>query len=344
MKKKNGQFRFCVDYRNLNSITKSLSFPLPRLECVFDTVANANANIFSTFDLHSGYWQIQMDPATKHKTAFITQNGVYEWKRLGMGLKNSCVSFQMIMTQVLRGLNWKNLLVYVDDICVFSKSFDEHLVHMQQLFNRLRNAGLTLNPKKCKFAAKHVQFLGHVLSKSGVHVDQDKVKAVGTFQIPKTQKEVRSLLGMCNYYRRFIKNYSKLAAPLNNLLKKDEHFLWTTEVQASFDILKQKLTTAPILAFPDMNETFILTTDASNTAIGYVLSQKLKDNRERVIRYGGRSLTNTARNWSTSDLECIAVIEGIREYRSYLSHTHFTVYTDHKPLQYMMNRKVQREN
>lgn len=131
VKKKDGKYRFCVDYRKLNKITKPLSFPLPRLECVFDTIAEAESQIFSTFDLHSGYWQLQMDPETKHKAAFITQNGVYEWKRLGMGLKNSCVSFQMAMSQILRGLHWKNMLVYVDDICVFSKDFDSHLQHLK---------------------------------------------------------------------------------------------------------------------------------------------------------------------------------------------------------------------
>ena len=250
VKKKDGKFRFCVDYRKLNKITKPLSFPLPRLECVFDTVAEAQSQIFSTFDLHSGYWQLQMDPETKHKAAFITQKGVYEWKWLGMGLRNSCVSFQMFMSQVLRGLHWKNMLVYVDDICVFSKNFDEHLVHLQQLFERLRSAGLTLKPTKCKFAAKQVKFLGHMISKDGIQVDTDKTKVIDTLPTPKTVKEIRSFLGMCNYYRRFIKSYSTITGPLTKLLKKDEDFIWTEECETAFRTLKQKLTTAPILAHP----------------------------------------------------------------------------------------------
>ena len=282
VKKKDGKFRFCVDYRKLNKITKPLSFPLPRLECVFDTVAEAQSKIFSTFDLHSGYWQLQMDPETKHKAAFITQKGVYEWKRLGMGLRNSCVSFQMVMSQVLRGLHWKNMLVYVDDICVFSKNFDEHLVHLQQLFERLRSAGLTLKPTKCKFAAKQVKFLGHMISKDGIQVDPDKTKVIDTLPTPKTVKEIRSFLGMCNYYRRFIKSYSSITAPITKLLKKDEEFIWTEECETAFRVLKQKLTSAPILAHPKMNDTFMLTTDASHTAIGYILSQKDSGNREHV--------------------------------------------------------------
>ena len=280
-----------------------------------------------------------MDPETKHKAAFITQKGIYEWKRLGMGLRNSCVSFQMVMSQVLRGLHWKNMLVYVDDICVFSKNFDEHIIHLQQLFERLRSAGLTLNPKKCYFAAKQVKFLGHVISKDGIQVDSNKTKVIDTFPTPKTIKEVRSFLGMCNYYRRFIKSYSSITSPLNKLLKKDEDFVWNSDCQTSFETLKRKLTTAPILAHPSMNDTFILTTDASTTAIGYILSQKDKGNRDHVIAYGGRSLSKTEKNWSASDIECLAVIEGIREYKTYLSNNEFIVYTDHKPLQYLMTQK-----
>ena len=339
VKKKDGKFRFCVDYRKLNKITKPLSFPLPRLECVFDTVAEAKSQIFSTFDLHSGYWQLEMDPETKHKAAFITQKGVYEWKRLGMGLRNSCASFQMVMSQVLRGLHWKNMLVYVDDICVFSKNFDEHLIHLQQLFERLRSAGLTLKPTKCKFAAKQVKFLGHMISKEGIQVDPDKTKVIDTLPTPKTVKEVRSFLGMCNYYRRFIKSYSSITAPLTNLLKKDEDFIWTEGCETAFRVLKHKLTSAPILAHPKMNDTFMLTTDASHTAVGYILSQKDSGKREHVIAYGGRSLTKAERNWSASDIECLAVIEGIREHRTYLSNNEFIVYTDHKPLQYLMTHK-----
>lgn len=339
VKKKDGKYRFCVDYRKLNKFTKPLSFPLPRLECVFDTIAEAESQIFSTFDLHSGYWQLQMDPETKHKAAFITQNGVYEWKRLGMGLKNSCVSFQMAMSQILRGLHWKNMLVYVDDICVFSKDFESHLNHLKDLFGRLRNAGLTLNPKKCNFAAKEVKFLGHLISKQGIQVDPNKTKIIDTFPIPQKVKDIRSFLGMCNYYRRFIKSFSTLVEPLNKLLRKDEEFIWTEACQVSFETLKRKLTSAPILAYPNMNKPFILTTDASNSAIGYILSQKDKGNREHVIAYGGRSLSKPERNWSASDVECLAVIEGIREYKTYLSNNEFLVFTDHKPLQYLMSQK-----
>ena len=338
VKKKDGKYRFCVDYRKLNKVTKPLSFPLPRLESVFDTIAEAEAQVFSTFDLHSGYWQIQMDPETKHKAAFITRNGVYEWTRMGMGLRNSCVSFQMIMSQVLRGINWKFVLAYVDDIIVFSKNFDQHLCHLNQLFNRLKDANLTLKPTKCKFAAKQVKFLGHIVSKAGIQVDPEKTKVVQSFPIPNNLKDVRSFLGMCNYYRRFVERYSDIAMPLTSLLRKDNTFDWTDDCQNAFDTLKSKLTSAPILVHPNMNKPFILTTDASNNAIGYYLSQLDSGKRERVIAYGGRSLSKTERNYSTSERECLAIVDGIHAYQSYLAHSEFTVFTDHKPLQYLMKQ------
>ncbi|CAC5403244.1 Retrovirus-related Pol polyprotein from transposon gypsy,Retrovirus-related Pol polyprotein from transposon 297,Retrovirus-related Pol polyprotein from transposon 17.6,Transposon Ty3-I Gag-Pol polyprotein,Transposon Ty3-G Gag-Pol polyprotein,Retrovirus-related Pol polyprotein from transposon opus,Retrovirus-related Pol polyprotein from transposon 412 [Mytilus coruscus] len=155
-----------------------MSFPLPRLECVFDTLGESQANIFSSLDLYSGFHHIEMDEETRHKSAFITRNGVYEWLRLPFGLRNSPVSFQMIMTQVLRGLNWKFVLVYVDDILIFSKTFEEHLRHLEQVFSRLRDANLTLKPTKCEFAVKEVKYLGHILSKHGVQVDPSKTDAV----------------------------------------------------------------------------------------------------------------------------------------------------------------------
>lgn len=213
-----------------------MSFPLPRLECVFDTIAEAESQIFPTFDLHSGYWQLQMDPETKHKAAFITQNGVYEGKRLGMGLKKQLRFISNGNVTNFKGftLEKKNMLVYVDDICVISKDFDSHLQHLKDLFGRLRNAGLTLNPKKCHFAAKEVIFLGHLISKQGIQVDPNKTKIIDTFPIPKKIKDIRSFLGMCNYYRRFIKSFSTLVEPLNKLLRKDEDFIWTEDLSNCF--------------------------------------------------------------------------------------------------------------
>ena len=204
-----------------------------------------------------------MHPDSRHKSAFITQSGVYEYKRMPYGLMNAPVSFQMVMTQVLRGLTWRQCLIYLDDILVFSETFDDHLSHLEQIFSRLRQANLKLKPSKCDFVAKEIKYLGHIISKHGVRTNPDKTKAVSTFPVPKTQKDVRSFLGMCNYYRKFVKDYANLASPLNNLLRKETKFSWTDECQQAFDALKQSLLTSPILAYPDLSKKFILTCDAS---------------------------------------------------------------------------------
>lgn len=191
-----------------------MSFPLPHLETVFDAIGEAKANYFTNLDLMSGFWQMELDEESRKKSAFITQGGVYEWKRMPFGLTNSPISFQTLMSNVLRGLNWKSVLVYVDDILIFSRLFDEHLQHLAQVFDRLKNANLKLQPTKCHFAEKEVKFLGHVISIKGVSVDPEKTKAVSEFPVPKTPKQVRSFLGMANYYRRFILNFDKIATPL----------------------------------------------------------------------------------------------------------------------------------
>ncbi|CAC5367310.1 unnamed protein product [Mytilus coruscus] len=308
VKKADGTFRFCCDYRKIKLQTRPLFHPLPRLESVFDCLAESEAHIFSSFDLHSGYFQIQIDPETRHKTAFITRNGIYEWTRMPMGLKNS------------------------------SKNFDEHLQHLRLLFDRLRDANLTLKPSKCNFAVKQVKFLGHIVSKEGIQVNPAKTKAISTYPVPKTQTQLRSFLGAANYYRRFINKFSSITNPLNQLLRKDIQFEWTSETQIAFEKLKQALVTAPILVHAKMNKPFHVTADTSNSAIGYYLSQLDETGRERVIAYEGRSLSKAERNWSTSDLEYLAVLEAIREYRSYLT-VEFTVFTDHKALQYLMQQK-----
>lgn len=251
VKKKNGQLCFAVDYRILNAVTKQHTFPLPRLEDVFDTIGITKANIFSTLDLASGFWQIPMDPETAHKSGFVTPTGIYQWKRMPFGLVNAPASFQALMTQVLRGLNLKTCLVYVDDILVFSNSFQQHIQHLNDIFTRLESCGLTLKPSKCSFALKEVHYLGHVITKNGVKADVAKTDAVKTFPTPKCTKDVRSFHNLCNYYRKFIQGYSATISPLTALLRKDNKFDWSEECQAAFDQLKIAFTSPPVLAYPD---------------------------------------------------------------------------------------------
>ena len=202
-------FRFCIDYRKINKITVPQHFAMPRLDDAIDTVAQSRAEIFSVLDLMSGYFQVGMDPESKDKTAFVTHEGIFRFCRLPQGLINSPSSFQLLMTKVLKGLNWRYVLVYVDDILVFSQTFDQHLTHITAVFQRLRSAKLTLNPVKCQFATTRVQYLGHILSKNGIEIDKAKTEAVQTFPTPKSAKDVRSFLGLCNYYRKFVKNFRK---------------------------------------------------------------------------------------------------------------------------------------
>ena len=339
VKKKNGQSRFACDYRALNKITVPMSFPLPHLETVFDSIGDAKAQYFTHVDFKSAFWQVEMSPCSRHKAAFITQDGVFEWKRMPFGLMNAPISFQTLMSGVLRELSFKSVLVYIDDVLIFSPDFDSHLRDLSLVFNKLRQAGLTLEPSKCHFAVKQLKFLGHVISKHGVEVDAEKTKIVSEFPVPKKQKQVRSFMGMANYYRRFIHNFAKISTPLYALLKKDTPFKWTEACQKSFDKLKAALLSAPILSYPDPVKHFVLTCDASDSAIGFYLSQVSTDNQEHVIAYGGKALSKEEKNYNTSEKELLAVLKGVEAYRPYLVGRKFTIYTDHRALVWLKSAK-----
>ena len=338
-KKQPGVYRMAIDYRKLNSVTKATSFPLPRYDDLLDTIAANKAKYFSTLDMFSGYHQLKLDPKTSHKTSFITHVGQYQWKRLPFGLVGAPVAFQAAMTKILQGLNWKIVLVYIDDLLVMSENFETHLKHLSLVFERLREANIKLNPLKCKFAAQKVLYLGHIVSKHGVEVDPTKTQLIENFPTPKTVKHVRSFLGLANYYRKFVKDYAKKAAPLNQLLKKQVAFVWSDECEAAFQDLKKGLIQPPILSYPDFSQEFILITDASSKAISYILGQNI-DGKENVIAYGGRALRKSELNYTISELECLSVVEGVKSYHQYLANSHFTIYTDHSALKYLMNIKI----
>jgi hypothetical protein len=344
VKKKDNTWRFAVDYRKLNQITEPIFQPLPRLEDVFDALGESKAKVFSTLDLNSAFYQIELDPETRHKAAFVTHEGVFEFQRMPFGLRNAAMSFQLLMSLVLKGLNWKHVLCYIDDILIFSPDFKTHLKHLDEVFQRLREAKLTLKPSKCKFGVEKVMFLGHILSENGISVDPEKTEKIQNFPVPNTQKELRGFLGLCNYYRRFVLNYSKICIPLHKLLKKEvkrkfSHGDWTDECQAAFEKLKIALTSPPILRFPDMNKDFILTTDASGHALGYILGQLDENGHEYVVSYGGRAIRPDEKNWPITELECLAIKCGIETFKHYLTHRPFTVYTDHKALEWLKKQK-----
>ena len=251
---------------------------------------------------------------------------------------NASMTFQSLMTKVLKNLNFKIALVYIDDVLVFSKDFDQHLHHLDLVFTNLRKANLKLHASKCKFTTKQVKYLGHIVSKDGLRVNPENTDKILNAKSPTNQKQVKSVLGMMGYYCKFIRNYAKIAAPLHDLLKKDKKFLWTEEAENAFQELKHKLVTAPILRYPQFDSEFILSTDSSDFSIGYVLSQ-VHDGKELPICYGGRALCNNELKWHITDKEGLALVEGIQHFRHYLANTKFTVFTDNVSVKYLQNIK-----
>jgi hypothetical protein len=348
VKKRDGSFRFVCDYRKLNSVTVPMSWPIPMIDDIVDSIAEAKATIFTTLDLANGFFQIPMSDESKHKTAFVTHQGLYQFKRLPQGLMNSPICFQHLMSKVLRKLLWKIALIYIDDIIVYSQSFSEHLHHLQQVFECLHKAHLTLNPSKCKFAAEKVLYLGHILTKDGVQVDDEKIEAVKSFPIPKSQKEVRSFLGLCNFYRKYVKDFAKIALPLNALLQdsnsaaqnsKKSKLQWTEDCNQAFESLKHAMSSTPVLLYPNFNKEFFLSTDASGSSIGFVLSQHDDNNQDHPVAYGGRALRGSELNWSITEKEGLALLEAIRSFRPYLANSKFTVFTDHLALKWFQTIK-----
>ena len=244
--KPDGTSRFCVDFRKLNKITKKDSYPLPLISESLEALGGAR--FFSSLDMISGYWQVEMNSSSKEKTAFVTHSGLYEFTTMPFGLCNTPGTFQRLMECVLRGLTWQIALIYLDDVLVYSRTFDEHLQHLRLVFDRFRTAGLKLKPSKCHFGQKQVNYLGHVITRDGIQPDPEKIKVVQEYPVPRTVKDVRAFMGLTNYYRKFVKDFAHIASPLHDLTKKGAAFLWTEECQTAFETLKQALTEAPILA------------------------------------------------------------------------------------------------
>ena len=332
VRKKDGSWRFCADYRKLNDVTIKDSYALPRIDDSLDSLSGAA--YFSSLDLASGYWQIPVAEEDRQKTAFSTHMGLYEFQVMPFGLANAPATFQRAMQNTLRGCQWEICLVYLDDVLVFSRTFHEHLERLQIVFDRLRQANFTLKPSKCHFFKREVQYLGHVVSAEGITPDPKNVAAVQKIRFPRTLKEVRSFLGTVSYYRRFIRNFSSKAKPLLSMTEKNAKVKYTPEAFEAFSNLKAALTDSPVLTYPNFHLPFVLETDASGVGLGAVLTQKV-DGKERPIAFGSRALNKAERNYSATRLEALAAVWATELFKPYVYGRSFILRTDHDPLRYL---------
>ena len=337
VRKKNGTVRPCVDYRKVNSLVKPDGFPLPRVQDCLDAVAGAK--YFSSFDLTSGYFQIPLKEADIPKSAFCCKYGHFEMLRLPFGLNNAASTFQRTMELALQGLQWETCLIYIDDIIVYGADFNQHMQRVEQVLQRISDAGLKLRPDKCHMLQTEVVFLGHVVSQEGVLPDPTNVSKIVNWPTPTNCKQVKQFVATGSYYRRFVKNFATVARPLTELTKKDAKFHWSISCQEAFEKLKSVLTGPDIMGYP-MNDagTFYLDTDASGVGIGGVLSQ-IQSGRERVISYASRSTNKAERNYCITEQELLAVVYMIQYFRQYLLGRRFIVRTDHQALVWLFGMK-----
>ncbi|GJX05138.1 putative reverse transcriptase domain-containing protein [Tanacetum coccineum] len=332
VKKKDGSFRMCIDYRELNKLTVKNRYPLPRIDDLFDQLQGSS--VYSKIDLRSGYHQLRVQEEDIPKTAFRTRYDHYEFQVMPFGLTNAPAVFMDLMNRVCKPYLDKFVIVFIDDILIYSKNKQEHEEHLKLILELLKKEELYAKFSKCEFWIPKVQFLGHVIDSEGIHVDPAKIESIKDWASPKSPTEIRQFLGLAGYYRRFIEGFSKIAKPMTKLTQKKVKFVWGDKQEAAFQLLKQKLCSAPILALPEGSEDFIAYCDASKKGLGAVLMQ-----REKVIAYASRQLKIHEKNYTTHDLELGAVVFALKIWRHYLYGTKCTVFTDHKSLQHILNQK-----
>jgi transposase InsO family protein len=326
--KPNGTLRMCIDYRALNKATIKNKWPIPRIDTLLDQLQGAS--IFSAIDLQQGYYQLKIDETDCAKTAFVTPLGLYEFKVLPFGLANAPAIFQQAMHHIFDDKIGKFVLVYLDDILVYSRNPEDHLQHLREVLEILRQQQLYCRLHKCHFNRTEISYLGHLVSQEGIRPDPEGIEKVKNWPVPQCVKHIQQFLGLANYFRKFIQGYSKMATPLTNLTKKDVKWDWTAKCQEAFEHIKECLTTAPLLKMPDPSRPFEVVADASKTAVGAVLMQD-----HHPICYASRKFIPAELNYSVTDQEALASVHAVQIWRCYLEGTHFSLVTDHCPLTYL---------
>ena len=332
--------RLCVSYVKLNEIIVTDNFPLPPISDIFAILKGAR--YFSRLDFANGFFQFELDKCCIPKTAMVTPTDKFEYLRVPMGLKNSPAVFVRMMRHIYNDLLYKNIFCYVDDVCIYSRTFDEHLFHIKQFLERTRSVSLSLRPSKCVFAMYEIKLLGYVCSHEGIKPDPDKIIAIKNMPRPHTPKLVKSFLGLVGFYRRFIQNFSHIAKPLNELTKEKVPFIWTEECDNSFKMLKEKLMHAPILVSFDPSKTPEIHTDASLYAIGYNLIQRDENGRPQAVCYGSRTLNPAESNYSATERELLAIVEALKKLREYTYGRRTIIVTDHHAICHLMKAKLPR--
>lgn len=347
-KKKNStKLRLCVDYRKLNSVCPLQSYPTLDFQLFLADLGSRRCKYFTVLDLRSAFLQLPLSRESSDMTTFVCHRGSFRFLRCPFGLSNVPLAFSRLMDMVFEGIKNRFVHYYLDDIIISSETYEEHISHIKEVFERLRHSQLTLQPSKASFFQHQVVFLSHKIDRFGLSTDASNIDKVKQFPPPNRVRDIRSFLGLCNYYRRFILNYAKIAKPLQDLVRKDVKFQWNDDAKKAFEELKIKLTTAPVLALPDLNsdQPLRLTTDASSLATGFILTQKLYDDvtgklQEKVICYGGRSLTDVQSKYSITELELFACLHAITKLDCYLRGRKFVLITDHAALKWLFKKDL----
>ena len=337
VKKKDGSLRMCVDYRKLNAVTTRDAWPMPIIDDLLQELGGAR--FFTTLDLYAGYWQIKVAPEDQEKTTFTTNMGNFKFSVMPFGLVNAPATFQRAMSKVLAAYLHKFVIVYLDDVTIYSQDEKIHLEHINLVLNTLETVQLKINLAKCHFAKRRVEFLGHVISEGGVQTDAKKIEVITKYPTPTTITEVRGFLGMTSYYRKFIKNFAEIAEPLHCLLRKEKIYVWNAEAEIAFCRLKTALSQSPVLDYPRWNKEFLVYCDASNVAIGVAVHQKDEREVERPIAFGSRRLTKAEQNYSTTEKEFLAIIFGLKKFRYMLLGQEVIIRSDHRPLRELIQAK-----